>query len=358
MKKFNILLMGALALAFAACDETTPTVPPIQSNPQGPVLETSNVYGEVEGPIAQGVLNLENYRENPLIELYKLDSIVGIPANTVTSLQLEISNTDTFNNARTIDTDCDSTTYSVDAFALNDAHTAIFGKSSKERDVYYRILGFVTSNGTSFRIGGTDHYIASGTYKGQAFEMGIVEYLCTPGDANGWSQSASSWLRYNEGKEYNCGALLASGKLKFTDGDSWDDDKTWGDDGTVSGLLAQPGENIDVASSGLYWAIANIDEGTYSIVPVTSVGIVGGLNGWSESNPIELTSNADQSVWSGDVDLTGDWKIVINYSWDSNYGGSIDEPVVDGGNFSGYEGSYHVSVDFSGNYPMITLTEK
>lgn len=350
--------MGALAMSMVACDEPAPSVPPVQSNPQGPVLEASGVNGAVEGPIKQGSLNLESYRENPLIEVYKLDSISNLPEGATTSLQLQISNAATFENQRTIDTECENGVYSVDAFALNDAHTLIFGKSSKEREVYYRLLCYVTTNGTSYRIGGTDHYIATGTYKGQSFEMGIVEYLCTPGGANGWNQGASSWLKYSEGKEYNCGAVRANDGLKFTDGDTWADDKTWGDDGSASGILAQPGNNVPVPAPGLYWAVVNIGEGTYSLNPITSVGVVGGLNDWNEKDPRELTPNDDQSVWSADVDLTGDWKIVINHSWESNYGGSVEAPVFDAGNINGYEGTYHVTVDFSGNYPVITLTAK
>lgn len=358
MKKFNILMMGIAAIAMASCDEPAPSVPPVQTNPQGPVFETSNVFGAIEGPIAQGAINLEDYREHPLIEVYKLDSIQNVPANATTAIQLQISNSETFDNSRILDTELENNVYSVDVNALNDAHTGIFGKSSKEREVYYRLLGYVTTNGTSYRIGGLDYYLASGTYKGQCFEMGIIEYLCTPGGANGWNQNASSWLKYSEGKEYNCGVVRAADGLKFTNGDSWDDDKTWGDDGSNSGLLAQPGDNVPVGAPGLYWAVVNIGEGTYSLKPVTSLGVIGGLTEWNASNPIELTPNADQSVWSADVDLTGEWKIIINHSWDSNYGGSADALEFDAGNISGYEGSYTVTFNCSGNYPVLSLVKK
>lgn len=350
--------MGALAMGMVACDEPAPTVPPVQSNPQGPVLETSDVYGTVEGPIAQGSIDLENFRENPIVEVYKLDSIKNVPAGTVTTVKMEISNTESFTDYRTIDTYRDSLTYSVDADALNTAHTSIFGKSSKERKVFYRFLGYVTTDGVTYRIGGTDHYIAAGSYLGKAFEMGVVEYLCTPGGANEWNQENSSWLKYSESKDYNCGVLRASGLVKFTDGNTWADDKTWGDDGNGAGILAQPGENIAVASPGLYWGVVNIGEGTYSLTPITSIGVVGGLNGWAADAPIEFTPNADQSIWSGEVDLTGDWKIIINKSWDSNYGGSVDSLVFDSGNINGYEGKYEMTFDCTGNYPTLTLVQK
>lgn len=98
---------------------------------------------------------------------------------------------------------------------------------------------------------------------------------------------------------------------------------------------------------------------TYEMTPVTSVGVVGGLNGWSDSAPIELTPDASLLKWSADVALTGEWKIIINHSWNSSYGGpNLSEATFDGPNISGYEGNYTVTMDFSNAKPAIVVTPK
>lgn len=98
---------------------------------------------------------------------------------------------------------------------------------------------------------------------------------------------------------------------------------------------------------------------TYEMTPVTSIGVVGGLNGWSADAPVELTPDATLLKWSADVALTGEWKIIINHSWNSNYGGpDLNEATFDGPNISGYEGNYTVTMDFSNAKPAIVVTPK
>jgi hypothetical protein len=80
------------------------------------------------------------------------------------------------------------------------------------------------------------------------------------------------------------------------------------------------------------------------------------MNSWGAQEP--LTPDADYKVWSGDVNLTGEWKIRMNDNWDYNYGGDVNGMVFGGGNISGYEGLYNVSVSFAGNRPVVTLTAK
>ena len=459
-------------MAATSCEEG-PSVPPIQNNPQGPVYKTEDVSVTISNQFAGGIVNLNDF----------IQADAMIPAMTVTSndttlnvghfiFDFEMSNSQEFKEFKNIAmVQTGDNEWSLNPVDVNDAHVALFGKSPKEKTVYYRILAYIIDKGGEFRFGGTDYYLYESDYKEICLDAGFViesayyflsnattwelenpvdakmshssldvyddpyfsivvdadeecywkiapqsavdagnwdlvlgpevngdtslegvllvggqagklpeagkfkitvnmetmhyeivemirpEYLCTPGGYNSWNQNASSWLNYYDYKGYFCGAVLESDGFKLTDGNSWADNKTWGL-GDAEGTLVQPGANIPVPAPGLYWLVANLDDLTYSNVEVFSVGVVGGLNGWAADAPIELTPNADDSVWSADVDLTGDWKIILNHSWDSNYGGSVDNLVFDAGNISVADGTYNVAVSFAGNYPTLTLTAK
>lgn len=465
MKKFNILLMGFAALAFAACDESAPSVPPMQSNPQGPVLVDADVNGAPAGILTAGqVVSLESYADTPMLEVFQ-QTTDSLPAGWTPAYKLQLSNDEAFTKTVTLDVTMEGKAGYVSVNELNEAHVALFGKKPEERTVFYRVEAFASNGGTDYRIGGADTYFGQGTFKEVCKDMGIViennyylvselcswtpsdavaykfwhskadvyddpvfslalevpaefywkvlppkavedndwvgalgpkvdgdeassgnlvdsdpgagkisapgwytininldemtywidsysarPYLCTPGSSNGWSQDASQWIGLKNNSY--AGAILANGEFKLSIND-WA--QNWGGS---DGKLEPDGPNI-TAEQGLYWLTANIDDLTYSLEPVTSVGVVGSLNGWSETSPVELTANADKSVWSGDVNLSGDWKIILNHSWGSNYGaGRLACPVFDAGNFSGYEGNYHMTIDFTGNYPLITLKEK
>lgn len=458
--------MGAMALAFAACDESAPSVPPIQSNPQGPVLVDADVNGAPAGILTAGqVVNLQDHEDGTSLEVFS-QTTDSLPAGWLPTYKLELGNDKDFVKSVVLDVTMEGKTGYVDVAELNEAHVALFGKKPEVKTVYYRVEAFASNGGTDYRIGGWDTYFGEGSFQEICRDMGIViedsyylvsglcdwtpanakdfkfwhskadvyddpvfsitvevpgdfywkvlppkavedgdyvgaigvkvdgdeassgnlvdtdpgagkiaapgwytininldemtywvdsyparPYLCTPGSSNGWTQGDSQWIGLKNGAY--AGAILVDGEFKFSI-NNWDQNWGKGNDG----ILVPDGVNIS-AASGLYWATANVTDLTYTLTPVTSVGVVGGLNGWSDSSPIELTPNADQSVWSGDVNLTGEWKIILNHSWGSNYGaGRLACPVFDAGNFSGYEGNYHMAVDFSGNFPMITLKEK
>ncbi len=463
MKKFNILLMGAAAMAFVACDETTPSVTPVQTNPQGPTLVNSDVNGAASGILTAGkVVNLEDYKTNPLLEVFR-QSTDSLPTGWAPTYKVELGNDEDFTKTKTIDVVMDGKTGYVNVNELNDAHVALFGKKPEVRTVYYRVEAFASNGGTDYRIGGFDTYFGAGSFEEICLDMGIViedsyylysalcdwkpaeakeykfwhskadvyadpifsiaieatndfywkvlppaaveagdetgaigvkvdgdaassgdlvdsnpgagkietsgwytininleemtywvsnyqgrPYLCTPGGANGWSQDNSQWIELNKGAYH--GAVLVENEFKISI-NNWNENWGYGPDGT----LDSGGANFK-EESGLYWLTANIQDLTYTLAPVTSVGVIGGFCGWNAEGPAELTPNDNKSVWEGDVDITGEWKIILNHSWDSNYGaGRLTCATFDGGNFSGYEGHYHVTVDFSGNFPMITL---
>lgn len=476
-------MLGALAMAFAACDEPAPTVPPVQQNPQGPILENATLSGQAQGAFANnGTVNLEDYVNNPNVLVATVGSIDGMPEGGKIVTRMQISAVPDYSDPKRtflLDMDLNGNDATVNAYTLNDDHVYMFGKAPKPKTVYYRVLGFINLNGTDYRMGGENYYVAEGTYQEICMDLGFViedsyyflsnattwsltegtpykfnhnddvsvyddpvftyivettapdcywkiapqsavesgdwaqvlgvevngstdlegkliagsdgagrfaevgkyqiiinmesstykikpvlfpDMLSTPGGANGWNPAGASWMRISKGEEGRYSeAILASGELKFTDPMApWTAKVTWGasKDG-VAGTLADDidgCDNIKVDGNGAYWAYVDLNTLTYILTPITSVGVVGNLNGWSIEGYDELTPNEDFSVWTGTVNFDGgEWKIAFNHSWDYNYGGTLEEPWFDAGNFGSTAGEATVTLDLTGNLPVITV---
>lgn len=478
MKKFSFFLMGALAMAFAACEDA-PETAPMQQNPQEPVLEGSNVAVTAAGALADPAtaVNLETLKSEP-VEIFTETALANIPAGATMSYDFYLSKSEDLADAQVLPVALNGKEGFVSPVEWNDAHVALFGKSPKVKTAYYGIAAYATLNGVKYRVGGQDYFVARGEVKESCFDLGFTisdsyyliggmqdwqltadglapykfnhsdadvyddpvftlvveiptadcywkivpqeaiadqnwailygaatdgatdfegmliggadnlaqagkivdpgkyrftinmeemtykiepitrpEFVAVPSNANGWNQSGPQlWWSNKDDKPYFCGAAVVNnndGGFKFI----WDNNWYGGADGTID----PAGGNIKAPEDGnqLYWFIVSTENMTYQMTPVTSVGVVGGLNGWSDSAPIELTPDASLLKWSADVALTGEWKIIINHSWNSSYGGpNLSEATFDGPNISGYEGNYTVTMDFSNAKPAIVLTAK
>lgn len=477
MKKFSFFLMGALAMAFAACEDA-PETAPMQQNPQEPVLEGSNVAVTAAGALADPatVVNLETLKSEP-VEIFTETTLTNIPAGATMSYDFYLSKSEDLANAQVLPVTLNGKEGFVSPAEWNDAHVALFGKSPKVKTAYYGIAAYATLNGVKYRVGAQDYFVARGEVKETCFDLGFKiadayylignangwdlsqtgldpfkfkhsdadvyddpvftlvvevgadcywkivpqdaiatsdwsilygpatdgatdfegmliggadnlaqagkivdpgkyrftinmeemtykiepitrpEFVAVPSNANGWNQSGPQlWWSNKDDKPYFCGAAVVNnndGGFKFI----WDNNWYGGADGTID----PAGGNIKAPEDGnqLYWFIVSTENMTYEMTPVTSIGVVGGLNGWSADAPVELTPDATLLKWSADVALTGEWKIIINHSWNSNYGGpDLNEATFDGPNISGYEGNYTVTMDFSNAKPAIVVTPK
>lgn len=179
------------------------------------------------------------------------------------------------------------------------------------------------------------------------------EFVAVPSNANGWGQGGPR-LYWNNNDENP--AFVGAARVNNTDGGFkfiWDD--SWY--GGANGKIDAAGGNIPapIDATTLYWFTVNTDQMVYTITQIENLGVIGG-NDWN--NQINLTPSDDQLLWEGDVEMTGEWKIRMNGTWDMNYGGEMDAAVFNGGNFPALNGTYHVTVDFSGNQPKVTAVAK
>lgn len=482
MNKFSILLLGALAMGFTACDDA-PAEAPVQSNPQPPMYEDSQVSCAKAGVLASTeVLDLNSYKDaTDGVPVVAFTTTEEFPEGATLSGVLQISKSDDFASYKEIPVaDIDGVGY-ANAADWNTAHVEIFGRARTERTVYYRMAGYVNQDGGIYRIGNDDTYLVSGEVKEICFDLGVaisdayyflsgattwtltteaaipymmyhssiepvddpvfrfyvniseeagetywkiapqeamdgesedwsavygpaengntnpdgllveggeaarivgagtyciefdavsmsykvyktadVPYLFTPGGANGWSMYASQWVAYNADKKCYFGTVKidAGDGFKFVDivGDNCGG-VNWGNPnyGGAGGTLVAGGDNIKPEATGLYWVKADLVNLTYSLVKIETIGLIGVGGDWE--NDVVLTPSDDLLKWTATVDLSGEWKIRMNGSWDYNYGNTPSDLQYNGNNIGGYDGHYTVTLDFSGNLPVMTLSE-
>ncbi|MCM1005520.1 MAG: hypothetical protein NC402_04410 [Prevotella sp.] len=181
------------------------------------------------------------------------------------------------------------------------------------------------------------------TYK---FEK--MSYLYTPGNSNGWNQGASQLLAYNADKGYFEGYAYLNGEFKFTSAPDWNG-TNYGNSGEDGKLSTDGGAgNLNAPEAGLYYCTVNVDDLTYTITKIESLGMIGGFNSWGAQTV--MTSSDDFLKWTGTVTFAeGDeWKFRANDNWDINLGGSISNLVLNGSNLPAPgAGEYEVTLDLS-----------
>ena len=117
----------------------------------------------------------------------------------------------------------------------------------------------------------------------------------------------------------------------------------------VAGKLDTDGGASNLsAPTGLYWASVNTDKLTYSLEPITTLGVIGTFNGWG--GDAEMTPDASHKVYTAEVNFPGDgeWKIRANNDWAISFGNSMENMTFNGGNLQDPgAGTYTVTFDLT-----------
>ena len=194
--------------------------------------------------------------------------------------------------------------------------------------------------------------------------LAFAEMIWQAGNANGWGSPAAGlknkgWknARNNDGDYW--GFMYLNGDFKFRSHETTWDAPDWGLDESFddySGALKSQGGNLN-APTGFYMVEANLDEMTYELTPITTIGVIGGFNGWA-SDYAKLEYNTASGAWEGTCDIPAgtEFKFRANDDWNINWGGNLDNLGFDGGNikfdvdgyyfiqlYITYEGDFHVT---------------
>lgn len=357
MKKYQIFMLGALAVGFTACEDA-PADAPIQTNPQGPVLETSAVAITPDALLTSGeTINLDQYVDATSLPLFTLVTD-DLPEGCKLGATMEIASTEAFDDVQTVELSLEGTQFDVYPADLHDAYLDLFGFTTETKTAYYRVpVTFTTKSGAEYRLGTADYYAASGNFtESPMASIMPTDFVYTPGGSNGWSQPNSQYLFPSNNpaeKPGYFGVVVDEGGFKICEEPAWVDGKNYGFGG--DGILSTAGDsdNLGKDVTGLCWVGANLEAMTYYIVKIEKVGIMGGANGWSADQ--YLTPDESGVVYSGDIELDGEWKVRFNDDWAYNYGGRMAMPTFDGPNFSTPKGTYHMTINFGGRAPKIKI---
>lgn len=480
MKKLNILLAGALALAMTACDDdTTYGIP--QVNEEQPLVSADGVTcGLASGFENATALNLNDYvdAQIPVIDVAKtvIAPEANLPKDTKIEYELAISTSADLAGYQTIKmaadgsvsandweavcqsywkrdpnpgtmyvgvmlfaTDANENTGLTQSARLGDADTFLHRKTLEVTPLdlkvcelnYYLLLNATTASEgirmerksdkhpyddptftlqftaptapaywaiagqgaydadasvyECYGASGTNDTALEGTLSNEDGTQGMLtkagtyvitvnmetlaytivaayEELYTPGPLNGWNASAPEYTLRTKDFESYAGLVKVEDMFKLSRPDwspNWGLD-AWSGDAKTSGTLKNDGGNIEVAS-GLYCVNANIKALTFSLYEVTEIGLIGDFNGWGSS--LNLTPNADKSVWTGEVTFTGanGYLFRFNNDWAHKIGCNTDGTtlLVDGENLTAPgAGTYTVTLDIKSSPMTVTFTAK
>ena len=121
-------------------------------------------------------------------------------------------------------------------------------------------------------------------------------------------------------------------------------------------------------SAGLHYLHTNLQKVT--AINITSVGLVGGFNGWDASNPVEFVYDSSSKTYklsSLQFDGDSDFKIVLNKCWNvdlggmthqMSLGGSCTNMVVNGGNLFVTSGEHSFELDFNKTHATLAIDGK
>lgn len=416
MKKFSIFLLGALGmLAATSCEEKIDPATP-QANPQEPILTSGDVVSEKAGVLAStAVLNLEGYRaEGATIPVMKLVETKDLPEGATVSYKLQLSDTQDFKrNVVLAATEGADDVFAVSASEWNEAHLYLFGKSPKEKKMYYRVPVYVNLDGSDYRLNSADYYAAEGTITETCMDAGftISSAYYFLSDATSWALGDATAMEpfkfdHSDADVYDDPVFTFKFKLtpemflnadgttkdgiywkiasqEAMDATDWsiiDGPETNGDDnlaGVLVDVNAQAGKLIE---AGNYKLTINMEEMTYEFELLLQPEVLytpGGSNGWNQlaSAWLKLTTFDDDATKNGYYGLTpvdaAGFKICADTKWDNStdYGAGTDAPALAGDLVLGQEaknlmvpaaGLYWVKVNYDAlSYAMTTyqLTE-
>lgn len=194
----------------------------------------------------------------------------------------------------------------------------------------------------------------AGTY---AFTS-AVDYLYTPGDANGWNPANSCMLFTSDYANYMGYAVCSPSGFKFTNAPDWDH-VNYGPGAEAGTLSTDPNAgNLMVDALGLYWCNVNTANLTYSVANVATIGVVGdAIGSWDVD--VDLTPSEDFLTWTGTVTFleAGEWKFRANDGWDINLGGNLDDLSQGGGNLATPGAGTYEVVLYLGSLPYFATVD-
>lgn len=181
--------------------------------------------------------------------------------------------------------------------------------------------------------------------------------LYVAGDCNGWKQI--DYVAGNDGVKFTGYMYLNQGGFKFCTQQDWDG-TNYGEGFSTAG---NAGNIVMTEKPGYYQVDVDLSAKTYTLTPITTIGIIGDAtaDGWSSDQ--DMTYNQAERCWEiKDVTLkAGEIKFRANDDWAIAWGGSADALVTTpgAGNLKVDAGTYDIKLyAWADGFAKCELTKK
>ncbi len=189
------------------------------------------------------------------------------------------------------------------------------------------------------------------------------ETMGVTGSFQGWAPDAAPrlWGDTATGNYWGYVSMFGEGdadvEFKFTTQGNWDG-PNYGSTGTEGELSNDNGAGNLTIAPGLYRLDANIAAMTYTVTPLTKVGLIGnGVGSWDDDQA-ELVRDPEDGLYKakGVVCAGGEFKIRFNGNWDENLGGDPEDMTIGGSNIAITAGTYDFVLDLTHTPYKVTFT--
>lgn len=363
MKKFNIMLVAALCLGFAACEDDWDEALPISYDE-----ETSFTIDDVSvsSLLASSIALQDVVDGTDTIQAIQVNSVSNLPDGGELSFVLQISDTEDFETYEELEVTMEDNVGTVLGSDWASAHTTVFGQSQKAKTTYTRFEAYVTIDETGIvRLGSNETYVAEATISVTPLESDIViedaYYLL--GTINSWSvsdalifshssadvyddpiftitvdisesEAASGWWwKVIPQSTYETGDWVSAANAAYGVAENGDD--------ALSGNLIGRTDDEDCGAGCLYTSGAlkltiDLENLTYEFSSaVDYLYTPGDANSWGFGDDCQVLYTSDYENYEGYAYLsTGGFKFTSAADWDHiNYGQGDEDGTLstDGG---------------------------
>ena len=234
------------------------------------------------------------------------------------------------------------------------------GSADASGTIYY--TGDSWGTPQSMVIAGAGTWIVTLDMNNLSYSVG-KPILYMKGDANGWD--GYDYLSGEDGVKFTGFMYLNQNGFKFTTASDWS--------GTGYGAnfnTAPDAANIVITEpAGYYQVDVDLSEKTYTLTPITSIGIIGSAspNGWeSDVDMTYVPYNKDTKEVNGywevkNITLSaGEIKFRANDDWAISWGGELDNLTTkNGGNITVEAGTYDIKLyAWAEGFAKCVLTKK
>ena len=227
------------------------------------------------------------------------------------------------------------------------------GSEDASGTIYY--TGDSWGTPQSMVIVGTGTWIVTLDMNNLSYSVG-KPILYMKGDANGWD--GYDYLSGEDGVKFTGFMYLNQNGFKFTTASDWS--------GTGYGAnfdTAPDAANIVITEpAGYYQVDVDLSEKTYTLTPITSIGIIGNATPTGWDGDTDMTYNPEERCWElKNVTLKdGEMKFRANDDWAISWGGELDNLTTkNGGNITVEAGTYDIKLyAWAEGFAKCVLTKK